>query len=189
MGFVSSVIDGKATSNTSIPSNWELLLKNQKFLFVYFCANAAFNAILTLMIASRIWWVTRAARKLMGRATNRRYRFIVAVLLESGVLYAVAVILEVAIANSASTIGSPINLLPIITQMAGIAPTLIIVRTRIGRVTETAQDALSTIKFSTEPSEEQKTNVSRALSGGLRSSGGDMQSSEMQKNGATMLRE
>ena len=52
MGFVSSVIDGKATSNTSIPSNWELLLKNQKFLFVYFCANAAFNAILTLMIGT-----------------------------------------------------------------------------------------------------------------------------------------
>ncbi|KAK7441036.1 hypothetical protein VKT23_016818 [Stygiomarasmius scandens] len=45
----------------------------------FFVCIAVFNTFLTVMTASRIWWITRQARALMGDEVDQRYRTIVAI--------------------------------------------------------------------------------------------------------------
>ncbi|KAJ8079699.1 hypothetical protein PM082_016520 [Marasmius tenuissimus] len=84
-------------------------------------ASPAFNVVLTLLTAVRIWWITREARRTMGPSVATKYRTIVALILETGVLYP-AFQLTTIILNSTIDPQSngliPINLLPLSVQAA-----------------------------------------------------------------------
>ncbi|KAF9252435.1 hypothetical protein L218DRAFT_968615 [Marasmius fiardii PR-910] len=58
-------------------------------------AIAVFQVLLALLTGGRIWWISREARRLMGRSANARYNSIVAIIIESGLLYAASLVLDV----------------------------------------------------------------------------------------------
>ncbi|KAK1217584.1 hypothetical protein PQX77_019753 [Marasmius sp. AFHP31] len=109
-------------------------------------ALAVFNGILSLLTAGRIWWISREARQHMGMPTHARYRQIVTIILESGILFPTAMIASNVIPiivdpNSQGVF--PVNLDPIVYLMAGIAPTLIIVRVAYRKSVDSVQQMVS----------------------------------------------
>ncbi|THV01216.1 hypothetical protein K435DRAFT_793557 [Dendrothele bispora CBS 962.96] len=170
LGLLAVAMRTKGASDTTIEANFHLLLRgvdyNLKFLYI----NATVNFVLTLMIvfyllnlhitkAGRIWWVCRQTRALMDnsqsvRIIGRKYYAVIATLLECGILYPVSLIIQAAIQGNASELPIPVTLTPAIIQLAGIAPTLILVCTWVGRsITEEvvkSQNTTSTIQYNTQ---------------------------------------
>ncbi|THU88507.1 hypothetical protein K435DRAFT_916994 [Dendrothele bispora CBS 962.96] len=158
LGLVGVGMRTKGASNTTVEANVNLLLRgidyNLKFLYI----NAAVNFGLTLMIAGRIWWVCRQTRASMdsqrGHIIGRKYNAIIATLLECGILYPISLIVQAAIQGNTSELSIPVTLTPAVIQLAGIAPTLILVCTCLGRsITEEvvkSQETTSTIQYSTQ---------------------------------------
>ncbi|KAJ8085437.1 hypothetical protein PM082_004253 [Marasmius tenuissimus] len=100
-----------------------------------FVAVAAFNFALTLITAGRISWLTREARALLGRRVDTRYKRIVAIIIESGMLYSTTLLVSVIIPfvmDSGSAGFIPVDLSALTIQLSGLAPTLIIVRVAYG---------------------------------------------------------
>ncbi|KAF9264515.1 hypothetical protein L218DRAFT_862733, partial [Marasmius fiardii PR-910] len=98
----------------------------------------------------QIYWISREARRLMGKPTNTRYNSIVAIIIESGVLYAASIVASVAVnltfdPHSHGLI--PFNLEPVATLMLGLAPTMIIVRVAAGKSVDSVQQMVSTLQF------------------------------------------
>ncbi|THU78406.1 hypothetical protein K435DRAFT_887809 [Dendrothele bispora CBS 962.96] len=168
LGLVAVGMRSQGASNTTVEANIHLLLRgidyNLKFLYI----NAAVNFGLTLMIvfipiyigkkAGRIWWVCRQTRASMdsqrGHIISRKYNAIIATLLECGILYPISLIVQAAIQGNTSELSIPVTLTPAVIQLAGIAPTLILVCTCLGRsITEEvvkSQEMTSTIQYSTQ---------------------------------------
>ncbi|ESK88065.1 hypothetical protein Moror_10764 [Moniliophthora roreri MCA 2997] len=164
-GFASAVMItiGEAV-DTSIPEIWKVCSNGIGYQHGHYAANAALNVALTLVmsggpllhashgltpffvVAERIWWTTREARMVMGHEIDRKYKGIVAIILESGMLCPTFLIVHVALQESVRTVIN-VNLYPVIIQMAGIAPTLIIVRTSLGKSVENVEMIVSTIRF------------------------------------------
>uniref|UniRef100_A0A0W0FAG2 Uncharacterized protein n=1 Tax=Moniliophthora roreri TaxID=221103 RepID=A0A0W0FAG2_MONRR len=123
-------------------SVWKLLDLGDAIYFRYLIANAVVNSLVTLLTAGRIWWVGRQAMKVVGK----QYRTIIAILLESGMLYPIAIIVPLILGPSGTDV-SPVNLFPITYQVAGIAPTLIIVRAQSGKAIESVDQVVSTLRY------------------------------------------
>uniref|UniRef100_A0A0W0FBF1 Uncharacterized protein n=1 Tax=Moniliophthora roreri TaxID=221103 RepID=A0A0W0FBF1_MONRR len=129
LGIVSYIMWGIGEDDTTVDSNVALLLRANTLNLGYSIANVIVNGIITLMTAGRIWWITRQARILMGQTINDKYKRIVAIILESGVLYPIAIIVQIIIGYTVDPEASgavPVDLGPVVWQVAGIAPTLII---------------------------------------------------------------
>ncbi|KAK1230793.1 hypothetical protein PQX77_006107 [Marasmius sp. AFHP31] len=101
--------------------------------------------------ASRIWWLSRKAREFLGSGTRSLYMRVLAIIIESGLLYPVSSFVAIGLKQSASEIGVPIELMPTVTLIAGIAPALMIVRCRVFNAlqnrTVREAGALSTLQF------------------------------------------
>jgi len=136
-GLSGAVMRTKGFSNSGIPSNFTLELRGVDYLIDFYYTNAAINSLLTLLIASRIWWVGRQTAIIFSngenRDINRKYKTIVAVLLECGIIYPISLIAHAATEANAAVMAFPINLTPTVIQLAGIAPMLILLRTCLGR--------------------------------------------------------
>ncbi|TFK97974.1 hypothetical protein BDV98DRAFT_607234 [Pterulicium gracile] len=89
------------------------------------------NISVTTMIAGRIWWVSRNARNVLPGCYRAKHNRVIAVIIESGGIYSFTLI----IFTSLMRIGSQ-NKIRIVyqalAQLAGITPTLIIVRMGLG---------------------------------------------------------
>ncbi|KAG7092856.1 hypothetical protein E1B28_009171, partial [Marasmius oreades] len=91
--------------------------------------SATFNLALTLLTGGRIWWITRCV------GPSRTYYVVTTmnkIILESGMLYPLTVIVHLSITNAFARVQFPIDTLPLTVLAAGIAPTLIVVRIRLG---------------------------------------------------------
>uniref|UniRef100_A0A0W0FVA9 Uncharacterized protein n=1 Tax=Moniliophthora roreri TaxID=221103 RepID=A0A0W0FVA9_MONRR len=119
----------------------------------YNVANAVNTLILTLIIAGRIWWMTRDARKFLGQEIGRTYRRIIIILIESGFIYSASLIVTEALIQSGSNLGFGLSLNPVIHVMVGIAPTLIILHTSLGLTESAIPDSrmISTLRFGDSP--------------------------------------
>ncbi|KAK1224367.1 hypothetical protein PQX77_012728 [Marasmius sp. AFHP31] len=109
-------------------------------------AVAVFNMILSLLAAGRIWWISHEARQHMGMSTHARYHEIVTIILESGLLFPTATIAAVMvpmILDPGSQGIIPIDLGSIALLMAGLAPTLIIVRVAYRKSVDSVQQVVS----------------------------------------------
>ncbi|ESK86485.1 hypothetical protein Moror_9867 [Moniliophthora roreri MCA 2997] len=118
----------------------------------FWLADMGVNIILTLLTAGRIWWIAREARKYLGPAIKTKYNTIIAIILESGILYPIFVIAGIVYSELAypEDHGStPFDLLAVSYQIAGIAPTLIIIRAASGKTVEytNANQAMSSLHF------------------------------------------
>ncbi|KAJ6467737.1 hypothetical protein C8R45DRAFT_1171130 [Mycena sanguinolenta] len=101
--------------------------------------------LLVTSTACRIWWISRQARAYLGATAQRRYIFSIAVLVESGMVYSatiLAYLIMIQYPSLANTLGEPI--LQIVSQVMGIAPTLIIVRVGLGLSVENGQSTVKT---------------------------------------------
>ncbi|KAK1229644.1 hypothetical protein PQX77_007280 [Marasmius sp. AFHP31] len=125
-----------------------------------------FNLLLSLLTAGRIWWITREARRQAEMPVQAKYKAIVAAILESGLLYPIALLASelVSLMLDPETRGKvPVSLEPISNLMAGLAPTLIIVRVAYGKSVDSVQQVITrTIHFAEQ--ESQETRPGRSLS-------------------------
>ncbi|KAJ8088159.1 hypothetical protein PM082_013710 [Marasmius tenuissimus] len=111
--------------DTEIEPNWALFNKSRILVTTGFAISAAFNLALTLLTAGRIWWITRT----LNPSKTRPFRTINKIILESGMLYPLVAILNLCVFNFMPN--PPFETLPLVVLAAGIAPTLIIVLTRL----------------------------------------------------------
>ncbi|ESK83526.1 hypothetical protein Moror_4857 [Moniliophthora roreri MCA 2997] len=95
----------------------ELFSRANNALAGFGIANAINTLILTLMIASRIWWRTRNARKFLGQETERTYKRIILVIIESGFVYSLSIIANVSVMQSSSSLGFDLDLTGVVVLM------------------------------------------------------------------------
>ncbi|KAJ8077627.1 hypothetical protein PM082_002059 [Marasmius tenuissimus] len=146
IGLAGSVADSVGIGT----SQKYLYMTGEHIILGWMIATIIFNSLLSLSTAGRIWWISREARQHMGPTVHARYRTIVAVILESGLLYPTFSIaaMVIPLALDPQFHGTiPIHLTAIATLMSGLAPTLIIVRVAYGKsVTDSVQHE-TTIRF------------------------------------------
>ncbi|KAJ8077833.1 hypothetical protein PM082_002273 [Marasmius tenuissimus] len=109
---------------------------------------AIFNSVLSLMTGGRVWWMSRATSE---QTIAPRYKAIIAAILESGLLYpttlVAAKVSTLTMAQSQVGIFEPFDPSVIAFLLAGLAPTLIIVRVACDSPVETAHQPGLTIHF------------------------------------------
>ncbi|KAJ8074383.1 hypothetical protein PM082_015283 [Marasmius tenuissimus] len=137
VGFTGVIMYGIGNKDQAVPSNLDLVVRGDMLEMIYMIASASVNALLTLLTAGRIWWITKEARTLMGRSVSKN--------LESGLLYPVFAMLHIALTETSDLVYVPVNFLPTVVQMGAIAPTLIIVRASLGESVE----SVHSVKFTT----------------------------------------
>ncbi|ESK86773.1 hypothetical protein Moror_15151 [Moniliophthora roreri MCA 2997] len=126
-------------SNTADPAGSWLYFQGNIIDSAFWLADMGVNIILTLLTAGRIWWISREARKHMGPAIKTKYNMIIAIILESGILYPIflttGVIYNLSV-DPDSHGSAPFSLSTVVYQVAGIAPTLIIIWAASGKTVE-----------------------------------------------------
>uniref|UniRef100_A0A0W0FUS6 Uncharacterized protein n=1 Tax=Moniliophthora roreri TaxID=221103 RepID=A0A0W0FUS6_MONRR len=126
-------------SNTTSQARWQLYTQGDTIDTAFWLADMGVNVILTLLTAGRIWWISREARKHMGPAIKTKYNIIVAIILESGILYPIFLTTSTIYALLADPDAhgiAPFSVMIVTYQVAGIAPTLIIIRAAGGKTVE-----------------------------------------------------
>ncbi|KAK7021391.1 hypothetical protein VNI00_017384 [Paramarasmius palmivorus] len=104
--------------------------------FTFRVTNTVFNFGLTGLTAGRIWWIARRIDM------QKKYCTIVAILLESGIIYPMVQILDltfnyVIFPQQSRAPGFPFDLFEVVYHACGIAPALIIVRAEARKTVET----------------------------------------------------
>ncbi|KAG7085894.1 hypothetical protein E1B28_003428 [Marasmius oreades] len=111
-------------------------------------AIAIFQVLLASMTGGRIWWISRQARKVLGSHINAKYWAIVAIIIESGVLYGSSRVIEqILIYVEVFQFRNFIDFSIISTLMSGLAPTLIIARVAQSKSVDNVEQAMSTLHF------------------------------------------
>ncbi|KAG7092855.1 hypothetical protein E1B28_009170 [Marasmius oreades] len=124
-GLIMSIIGFR---DTTIKSNMALFNNGGNIQAIGWIMSAIFNFALTLLTGGRIWWITRC----VGPPRNYLVTTMNKIIFESGVLYPLVMIVHLSIDNAFPENQVPIDTYPLIVLAAGIAPTLIIVRIRLG---------------------------------------------------------
>ncbi|KAE9391685.1 hypothetical protein BT96DRAFT_1023951 [Gymnopus androsaceus JB14] len=84
------------------------------------------NILLTVLIATRIWWLSRVPYNSDQNfdGGGKKFNRLIVIIVESGSLYTISLIITILM----TIVKNPDQFLPIVAQIMGIAPTLIIVR-------------------------------------------------------------
>ncbi|KAF5386328.1 hypothetical protein D9757_008573 [Collybiopsis confluens] len=104
----------------------KLLPSKISFPDLFFMLNAIANMTMTLLIAGRIWWISRFIEAELPEQRRGWYNRTIAIVTESGLIYPVYLITEAALSGgdqNAFTIGA---------IAVGLAPTLVAVRVGLG---------------------------------------------------------
>ncbi|ESK85030.1 hypothetical protein Moror_15723 [Moniliophthora roreri MCA 2997] len=137
--IVASIFVIIGISNYADPAKVQLLLQGSTIDTAFWLAEMGVNIILTMLTAGRIWWISQEAQKYLGPAIKTKYNTIVAIILESGILYPIFLttyVVYLLLLDPESTGSLPFSLLTVTYQVAGIAPTLIIIRAAGGKTVE-----------------------------------------------------
>ncbi|EEB91407.1 hypothetical protein MPER_10234, partial [Moniliophthora perniciosa FA553] len=153
----------------NVESNVEIANYGSLLNFVFEVLSVILNSTLTLLTAGRILWIHRQVRAQGIHTSDAFVQSVSRIILESGALYPVLGIIGLILANEMYaqrvTIDEmPIDFFPLIRLSAGIAPTLIIVRAKLGKNVESLQDQVSDICFTSRavPGEGTSSTGSRA---------------------------
>ncbi|KAG5728769.1 hypothetical protein E4T56_gene6281 [Termitomyces sp. T112] len=92
----------------------------------------AFNVVMTLATAGRIWWVTRTSHLLLDKQQMKKYRTAITVILESGAIYPITVLIF-----NVSPSNLKIYFFLAATRVVGIMPTLMIVQIQASQAAST----------------------------------------------------
>ncbi|KAG7098069.1 hypothetical protein E1B28_000043 [Marasmius oreades] len=99
---------------------------------VYYVVNALINVVLTSMVARKIWLSGAHCRhySTAGQSLKKRYTSISSIILQSGLIYPLVLFISVPFTLFPSLVGWDVY--PLLIQVAGICPTLMIVRVGLG---------------------------------------------------------
>ncbi|KAL0567520.1 hypothetical protein V5O48_014477 [Marasmius crinis-equi] len=165
MGFAIGVVLIKAYC-TSDDGSYEKAVAIDQVLVI---VTAVYTALLTLLTAGRIWYISREARRSAGTSVGTLdYNTIVATILESGILYAIALLISAIVPTffTDPTVQglSPFDFNVIAILMMGIAPTMMIVRIAYGKSVESVEQVITTLRFAeaANGSQQRSTGVPRA---------------------------
>ncbi|KAI3612945.1 hypothetical protein WG66_005469 [Moniliophthora roreri] len=132
--------------------------KEYHFYAAFLIGSVLTNVFITGLLAGRILYISRQSTDYIGKDVNKMYRMILAITLESGLLYPVFLIIFLScyisdseqFSRSLSGLRAPgvISLVAgySLHQIAGIAPTLVIVRTSLGISIEDSRSLVSTFR-------------------------------------------
>ncbi|KAJ8089724.1 hypothetical protein PM082_014992 [Marasmius tenuissimus] len=87
IGLSGAIMGTVAFSDKSRPTSLELFKAGDEILSGWALASLSFNGFVTILTSGRIWRVSRDARETMGEDVKKRYGTVVAIILESGMLY------------------------------------------------------------------------------------------------------
>ncbi|KAJ7199069.1 hypothetical protein C8J57DRAFT_1737146 [Mycena rebaudengoi] len=127
-----------------------------------FAVILATNFLATGLTAGRIWWISHHSRAYLEEAAQRRYASAIVLIVESGMLYSatiLAFLIVISFPSLSSTLEEPV--LQIVTQVMGIAPTLIIVRVGLGVTVEGSLNTFRTTTTTSIPLRQQRHAGSR----------------------------
>uniref|UniRef100_A0A0W0GEL2 G protein-coupled receptor n=1 Tax=Moniliophthora roreri TaxID=221103 RepID=A0A0W0GEL2_MONRR len=113
----------------------------------YIISCAIVNSMVTLLTAGRIWWIHRSVRAHGVQASDTLLHSVSRIVLESGLLYPFCIITSLIVGNTTNPNIVPFDFQPIVVLSAGIAPTLILVRAKLGKTAESMQNQISDIRF------------------------------------------
>ncbi|KAI3621119.1 hypothetical protein WG66_007462 [Moniliophthora roreri] len=134
--IVATVFMVIGASNSKDSAKLQLFGQGSTIDTAFWLADMGVNIILTLLTAGRIWWLSQEPRKHLGPAIKTKYKTIIVIILESGFLYPILLIAAIIIQElvGSDTEGLvPFSLWIVTYQVAGIAPTLIIIRAAGGK--------------------------------------------------------
>ncbi|ESK86785.1 hypothetical protein Moror_15147 [Moniliophthora roreri MCA 2997] len=137
--IVATVFMVIGASNSKDSAKLQLFGQGSTIDTAFWLADMGVNIILTLLTAGRIWWLSQEPRKHLGPAIKTKYKTIIVIILESGFLYPILLIAAIIIQElvGSDTEGLvPFSLWIVTYQVAGIAPTLIIIRAAGGKTVE-----------------------------------------------------
>ncbi|KAK7016809.1 hypothetical protein VNI00_018796 [Paramarasmius palmivorus] len=123
------------------------------YLYTIFLSfSVATNLLLSFLIAGRIAYIARVAIKYVGKDVGNMYRTVIAITLESGLIYPAMLVVFVAceerIGDDITGLASSVAIAAQfgLHLAAGIAPTLVIVRTSLGVAIEDTKSCISTFR-------------------------------------------
>ncbi|EEB89360.1 hypothetical protein MPER_12551 [Moniliophthora perniciosa FA553] len=133
IGIVGTVFFTIGINNSATQRDQDFLIVGDNLQFLQVAISAALNLLITLLTAGRIWWIHCKVRSLgIVSSDGNVMRSIPRIILESGLLYPTTALVGLII---------------------GIAPTLIIVRAKLGKTVESLQDRISEIQFMSRPAQ------------------------------------
>uniref|UniRef100_A0A0W0G6F1 Uncharacterized protein n=1 Tax=Moniliophthora roreri TaxID=221103 RepID=A0A0W0G6F1_MONRR len=147
LGLIAAIIQAVAIADTSTDSAHSLYLLGNTLNAGYLISSAIVNSLITLLTAGRIWWTHRQVRDHGVHSSDRLVQRVSVIILESGILYPIAIIVNLIVVNSTDGVPPPFDMAPIVVLVAGIAPTMIIVRAKLGSNVGSLQDQVSDIRF------------------------------------------
>ncbi|KAI3604615.1 hypothetical protein WG66_008182 [Moniliophthora roreri] len=150
LGLICTILMIVGISDTHKRSNHTLYSAGNTGSVAYTISSVITNFAITLLTAGRIWWIHRQlqVRARGVYASDTIVQSISRIILESGIIYPVASIANLILANASPTSElPPFDFWPLVSLSAGIAPTLIMVRAGFGKNIENLQDMVSDIHF------------------------------------------
>ncbi|KAF7313887.1 Ras-GEF domain-containing protein [Mycena chlorophos] len=90
------------------------------------------NVLSSTLAAGRIWFMSRSFARLMGTKRRKRYMELIAIILESGLIYPFLLIITIVMFLSPAPTVGVLVCIALAYHLVGIAPTLIIVRVSLG---------------------------------------------------------
>lgn len=127
-------------------------LQHYEIIFTkgFLISSAVTNMSMSILIASRIWWIIR--KQLAYRRTARRYMRLVYLITESGAVYSVSLLLSGILYSAGYDVAGSV-VMGFQYQLVGIFPTMIIVLVALGKSVEQTEDCgpPEPIRFATNP--------------------------------------
>ncbi|KAK7435221.1 hypothetical protein VKT23_019790 [Stygiomarasmius scandens] len=110
----------------------------KEFLYITF----AVTLLLSALIAGKILFVHHKAQRILGKNLVRKYNSAVSIILESGIFYCVSIMISAVVITKGSRFASA-TFYALLSQTAGIASSMVIVRAGLGVATGSVEDAVS----------------------------------------------
>ncbi|KAJ3575781.1 hypothetical protein NP233_g864 [Leucocoprinus birnbaumii] len=101
---------------------------------IFLWLTLSLNVSVTALIASRIWWMANKVRTLLGNDFARRHYSFIAMTIETGAIYSLYILIYETLCENPTQLGYQWFILDVgLSQVAIIAPMLIIVQAGLGR--------------------------------------------------------
>uniref|UniRef100_A0A0W0G7B9 Uncharacterized protein n=1 Tax=Moniliophthora roreri TaxID=221103 RepID=A0A0W0G7B9_MONRR len=137
--IVASVFMVISISNTADLAEVQLFGQGKTIDTAFWLADMGVNITLTLLTAGHLWWHSREPQKHLGPAVTAKYKTIIVIILESGLLYPTFLIAAIVLQELVDPDNkglAPFSLWIVTYQVAGIAPTLSIIWAVGGKTVE-----------------------------------------------------
>uniref|UniRef100_A0A0W0G6G9 Uncharacterized protein n=1 Tax=Moniliophthora roreri TaxID=221103 RepID=A0A0W0G6G9_MONRR len=159
IGLAGVITIAIASRDTFVESNQVLYLAGSNIAFAFSIISAFVNSVITLLTAGRIWWIYRKARNHGVNANDNLVQAVSRIIFESGILYPICIVASLIALNTKPQNQVAFDFYPVAVLSAGIAPTLIMVRAKLGKNVESMQDVVSDIRFTSRPAPREESDV------------------------------